>query len=234
MIVKQKDMEIDQYKNERDKVLSQTHGLLQYVKTSCTEGGGNHSANIKTKSHKKVNKKDKNQPICTDEQAKQMIEQFPNLNSKTINISEIIIDQYKAALEQSQNEKSNSTSIIEQMQEEIEQEKRVKKEIHSEFQKIKAKVDECKQWEQESNGLRMKNEWLLTHIRRINQMHTKLSVSAYNQLCNIKEKFQSSNRIASEVNFGRLLQIEQEIQQDMKLGAFQSSNEFENKMRQEV
>ena len=75
------------------------------------------------------------------------------------------------------------------MQEEIEQEKRVKKEIHSEFQKIKAKVDECKQWESESNGLRTKNEWLLTHIRRINQMHTKLSVSAYNQLCNIKEKF---------------------------------------------
>ena len=36
------------------------------------------------------------------------------------------------------------------------------------------------------------------------------------------------------MNFGRLLQIEQEIQQDVKLGAFQSSNEFENKMRQEV
>ena len=93
------------------------------------------------------------------------------------------------------------------------------------------KVDDCKKWEQESNTLRLKNDWLHSHIRKIGQMHTKLSVSVYNQLYNIKEKFQGSNRIASEVSFGRLLQIEQEIQQDIKLGAYESHNDFENKMR---
>lgn len=64
------------------------------------------------KKHKKVNKKDKNQPICTDEQAKLMIEQFPNLNSKTINIGELIIDHYYTTTEKLQSENLNNISII--------------------------------------------------------------------------------------------------------------------------
>lgn len=108
------------------------------------------------------------------------------------------------------------------MTEELDTAQKVKQEIHLEFERIRSKLELVKKWENEAADMRKQNNWLCVHISKLIQIHNKMSIQAFNQLKNIKRKFENNKRIYQEVNFKRFDQIKQEIKDDMKLEAQQS------------
>lgn len=96
------------------------------------------------------------------------------------------------------------------MQSDLEEAQGVKSEILSDFERIRSKVESAARWEEESKKLKRRNDFVCELANAIHQKHNKLSLQAFNQLHNIKYKFQSNQRIAAQVDFTRVDKIVQE------------------------
>lgn len=117
---------------------------------------------------------------------------FNKLDQKTIDLTENTIQHINSTLTFLTCENSTLQGQIQKMQKEIENESKMKKEFHSEFQAIKKNVEMVQKWEEEAASLRVKNDWLQTQLHKLNQRHNKVCLQTYNQLINIKSKFNTN------------------------------------------
>jgi len=71
------------------------------------------------------------------------------------------------------------------------------------------------------------------HLHTLHQKHNKLSLQAFNQLHNIKFKFQNNQRIKDQVNLDRLDQIQKEFEQMKQISSRSNqNNDQENQDKQ--
>lgn len=96
------------------------------------------------------------------------------------------------------------------MQQELNDAQGVRSEIITDFERIRSKVEDASKWEDENKKLKKKNDFITNLLTQIHQKHNKLSLQSFNQLHNIKYKFQQNQRVSSQIDFSRIDKIVQE------------------------
>lgn len=114
---------------------------------------------------------------------------------------------------------------ISKMQGELEEAHGIRGEIQGDFERIRTKVEMAQRWEEECKRLKRKAEFVCDHLHTLHQKHNKLSLQAFNQLHNIKFKFQNNQRIKDQVNFDRLDQIQKEYEEMQQISSRSNHNQ---------
>ena len=130
---------------------------------------------------------------------------FPKITAKTLEACLNLVDVFETIFVSFRQQSVQLKSQLDQINDKSDQAK-----IESENQ---AEMEEkVKIQQQETKKLKRKIDFLMQTLNQMHARYNKLSLSAFNQLHNIKFKFQNNQRIADQVNFERINQIAQEIQ----------------------